>query len=192
MLPTKNPIYPSQRWSINANKSKICIPKECNKNTISSKYLAISPNYTNKKPPITTMANITSIHGNMPSYIEDIELISTIQQTIRILINAHSNHTYILCGDFNRDTTLIGCQNEHRHIPPQEEDIIIYINRLSLTYIPTNTNYTGQDGHNYTNTSLIDGFFIKKSKSVHIYIYHTDKNQPKFQPFTYNTTYNTK
>ena len=52
------------------------------------------------------------IHLYMPSHIEDIRLIPTIQQTIREQIDAHPNHTYILCGDFNRDIALIGRQNE--------------------------------------------------------------------------------
>ena len=54
------------------------------------------------------------IHLYMPSHIEDIRLIPTIQQTIRIQIDTHSNHTYILCGDFNRDIAFIGHENEQR------------------------------------------------------------------------------
>ena len=53
----------------------------------------------------------------MPSHIEDIRLIPVIQQTIRTQINAHPNHTYIMCGDFNRDIALIGRQNEQRFTP---------------------------------------------------------------------------
>ena len=64
------------------------------------------------------------IHLYMPSHIEDIRLIPTIQQTIKIQIDAHPNHTYILCGDFNRDIALIGRQNEQRFTPPQEEDLM--------------------------------------------------------------------
>ena len=58
----------------------------------------------------------------MPSYIEDIRLIPIIQQTIRIQIDSHPNHTHTLCADCNRDIALIGCQNELKYIPPQEED----------------------------------------------------------------------
>jgi hypothetical protein len=99
----------------------------------------------------------------MPSHHEDIALIPTIQQTIRTQINTYSNHTLILCGDFNRDIALIGRQNEHNTTPPQEEDFAwkTYIDSLSLTYVPTNTNYSRQGGYNYTHTSLIDGFYIK-------------------------------
>ena len=94
------------------------------------------------------------IHLYMPSDIEDITLIPTIQQTISIQIDAHPNHTYILCGDFNRDIALIGRQNEQRFTPLQEEDLLwnTYTESLSLTYIPTNTNYSRQGGHNYTHT----------------------------------------
>ena len=99
----------------------------------------------------------------MPSHIEDIRLIPIIQQTIRIQIDSHPNHTHILCGDFIRDIALIGCQNKLRYIPLQEKDQTwrTYIKSLLLTYIPTDTNYSWQGGHNYTHTSLIDGFFIK-------------------------------
>ena len=64
------------------------------------------------------------IHLYMPSHSEDLRLIPIIQQTIRIQIDAHSNHTYILCGDFNRDIALIGQQNKQRFTPPQEEDLV--------------------------------------------------------------------
>ena len=45
------------------------------------------------------------IHLYMLSHSEDLRLIPIIQQTIRIQIDAHPNHTYILCGDFNRNCT---------------------------------------------------------------------------------------
>ena len=107
------------------------------------------------------------IHLYMPSHNEDLRLIPIIQQTIKIQIDAHPNHTYILCGDFNRDIALIGRQNEQRLTPPQEEDLAwnIYVESLFLTYIPTNTNYSRQGGHNYTHTSLIDGFYTNTQNS---------------------------
>ena len=76
-----------------------------------------------------------------------------------------------MCGDFNKDIPLIGRQNEQRFTPPQEEDILwnTYVESLSLTYIPTNTNYSRQGGHNYTHTSLIDGFYTNTQNS-NIYI----------------------
>ena len=99
----------------------------------------------------------------MPSHIEDIRLIPIIQQTIRIQIDSHPNHTHIVCREFNRVIALIGRQNELRYIPLQEEHQTwrAYTENLLLTYIPTNTNYSWQGGYNYMHTSLIDGFFIK-------------------------------
>ena len=109
------------------------------------------------------------IHLYMPSHTEDLRLIPIIQQTIRIQINP--NHTYILCGDFNRDIALIGRQNEQRLTLPQEKDILwnTYTESLFLTYIPTNTNYSRQGGNNYTHTSLIDGFYTN-AQNHNIYI----------------------
>ena len=103
----------------------------------------------------------------MPSHIEDIRLIPTIQQTIKRLIDTHPNHTHILCGDFNRDIALIGRQYENRITPPQEEDLRwnTYIESLFLAYISTNTNYSRQGGYNYTHTSLIDGFYTNTQNS---------------------------
>ena len=99
----------------------------------------------------------------MPSHNKNFRLIPIIQQTIEEQFIAHPNHTYILGGGFNRDIALIGRQNENGNTPPQEEDILwnTYIENLAFTYIPTNTNYSRQGGYNYTNTSLIDGFYIK-------------------------------
>ena len=97
----------------------------------------------------------------MPSHDEDIRLIPEIMHTINTQINAHPNHIHTLCGDFNRDIALIGRQNGQGTTPPQEEDIRwrTYTDSLALTYIPTNTTYSRQGGHNYTHTSLIDGFY---------------------------------
>jgi hypothetical protein len=57
----------------------------------------------------------------MPSHAEDLSLIPIIQNTITDHINAHPNHTYILCGDFNRDIALIGRQNNLQITPPQRK-----------------------------------------------------------------------
>ena len=99
----------------------------------------------------------------MPSHEEDIPLIPTIQNTITNQINFHPNHTYILCGDFNRDIALIGRQNDQQTTPPQTEDHLwrTFTNGLDLSYVPTNTTFSRQGGNNYTQNSLIDGFFIK-------------------------------
>ena len=115
----------------------------------------------------------------MPSHNEHLRLIPIIQQTIEEQIIAHPNHTYILGGDFNRDIALIERQNENGDTPPQEEDILwrTYIENLVFTYIPTNTNYSKQGGHNYTSTSLIDGFFIRtQNPTLYTSTTITDKN----------------
>ena len=117
---------------------------------------------------ITRIANQPSqpwilINLYMPSHEEDFPLIPIIQTTITNQITAHPNHTYILCGDFNRDITLIGRQDDQQTTPPQTEDHNwrAFTTALELSYVPTNTTFSRQGGHNYTQNSLIDGFFIK-------------------------------
>ena len=102
------------------------------------------------------------IHMYMPTHLEDTHLIPYLKNTITNQINAHPNHTHILCGDFNRDIALTGRQNNNNNTPPQEEDIQWknFTTTLNLEYIPTNTNISRQGGYNYTSTSLIDGFYI--------------------------------
>ena len=97
----------------------------------------------------------------MPSHEDDLPLIPTIQANITRQINTHPNHTYILCGDFNRDVALIGRQNDQQTTPPQPEDYLwhSFITSLELSYIPTNTTFSRQGGHNYTQNSIIDGFY---------------------------------
>ena len=104
----------------------------------------------------------------MPSHEEDIRLIPIIQQFIQTQINTYPNHIYILCGDFNRDIALIGRQNRNNNTPPQAEDTQwrVFIDNLNLEYIPTNTTYSRQGGHNYMETSLIDGFFISSQNNI--------------------------
>jgi hypothetical protein len=74
-----------------------------------------------------------------------------------------------MCGDFNRDIALIGRQNDHQITPPQAEAHIwrAFTTSLELHYVPTNTNFSRQGGHNYTQNSLIDGFFIKSPNNNH-------------------------
>ena len=99
----------------------------------------------------------------MPSHEDDLPLIPTIQTNITHQINTHPNHTYIICGDFNRDVALIGRQNDQQTTPPQLEDYLwrSFITELELSYIPTNTTFSRQGGHNYTQNSLIYGIYIK-------------------------------
>ena len=95
----------------------------------------------------------------MPSHEKYTRLLPEIMHTISTQITAHPNHTHIICGDFNRDTALIGRQNEYSTTPPpQEEDIRwrMYTNNLLLSYIPTNTTYSRRGGLNYINNSLVD------------------------------------
>jgi exonuclease III len=103
------------------------------------------------------------IHIYMPSHLEDLQYIIKIQQQITQQISAHPNHSHILCGDFNRDIALIGRQNESNITPPQTEDIEwrTFTDTLNLTYIPTNSTFTRQGGQNYTQTNLIDGYYIQ-------------------------------
>ena len=105
----------------------------------------------------------------MPSHEEDTHLIPIIQNTITNQINLHPNHAYILCGDFNRDVALIGRQNDHQITPPQEEDHLwrAFTTSLELLYVPTNTKFSRQGGHNYTQNNLIDGFYIKTTNNNH-------------------------
>ena len=63
------------------------------------------------------------IHLYMPTHLEDICFIPHIQTAITNQITTHPNHTYILCGDFNRDIALNGKQNNNINTPPHEEDI---------------------------------------------------------------------
>ena len=111
-----------------------------------------------------------------PSHNDDTPLIPLIQNTITNQINLHPNHAYILCGDFNRDVALIGRQNDTQLTPPQDEDHLwrTFTTSLDLTYVHTNTNFSRQGGHNYTQNSLIDGFFIKTNTNNH-YISTTDQ-----------------
>ena len=72
-----------------------------------------------------------------------------------------------MCGNFNRDVTLFGRQNDHQITPPQAKDRLwrAFTTSLELLYVPTNTTFSRQGGHNYTKNSLIDGFFIKTPNS---------------------------
>ena len=99
----------------------------------------------------------------MVAHDEDVSLISYIQNTITDQMSAHPSQTHILCGEFNGDIALIGRQNNQQTTTPQVEDYQwrIFIDNVELTYIPTNTTFSRQRGHNYTINSLIGGFYIK-------------------------------
>jgi hypothetical protein len=103
------------------------------------------------------------IHLYMPTHIDDITHIPTIQTTIFNHIHNNPQSNIILLGDFNRDIALIGKQNGAANTAPIQQDLDWkqFTNSLHLEYIPTNTNYSYQGGYNYTSTSLIDGFYTK-------------------------------
>jgi hypothetical protein len=99
----------------------------------------------------------------MPTHIEDINLIPTIQTTIFNHIHNNPLSNIIMLGDFNKDIALIGRQNGTTRTTPTHQDLEWkhFTNSLCLQYIPTNTDYSYQGGINYTSTSLIDGFYTK-------------------------------
>jgi hypothetical protein len=107
------------------------------------------------------------IHLYMPTHIDDVIHIPTIQTTIFNHIHNNPQSNIILFGDFNRDIALIGRQNGAINTAPTQQDLDWkqFTNSLHLKYIPTNTNYSYQGGYNYTSTSLIDGFYIKIQSS---------------------------
>jgi hypothetical protein len=77
----------------------------------------------------------------MPTHIEDIILIPTIQTTIFNQIHNNPLNNIIMIGDFNRDIALIGRQHGNTKIAPTQQDLEWkqFTNSLHLQYIPTNT-----------------------------------------------------
>jgi exonuclease III len=114
-----------------------------------------------------SLASYFLIHLYMPTHIDDITHIPTLQTTIFNQIHNNPQSNIILLGDFNRDIALIGRQNGATNTAPTQLDLDWkqFTNSLHLRYIPTNTNYSYQGGYNYTSTSLIDGFYIKTQPS---------------------------
>jgi exonuclease III len=123
------------------------------------------------------------IHLYVPTHIEDIIHIPTIQTTIFNHIHNNPQSNIILFGDFNRDIAFIGRQNGVTNTAPTQQDLEWkqFTNSLHLKYIPTDTNYSYQGGYSYTSTSLIDGFYIK----LH-------QNTPNINAFTSRTILNLK
>ena len=99
----------------------------------------------------------------MPTHDDDIHLIPIIQNTITQTLHKYPTLKILMCGDFNRDIGLIGHYFNDQFYPPSELDELwhTYTTANIFTYIPTDTTYTRQGGHNYINTSLIDGFYYK-------------------------------
>ena len=113
---------------------------------------------TNNHPLIKII--IISLY--MPSYQNNLHLIFNILENITTTTNRNQNHIIILGGDFNRDAALVGRINKYIYTPPNENDHQWhrYITQLNCQYINTNTTYSRQRRNNYSNTSLIDGFYI--------------------------------
>jgi hypothetical protein len=118
------------------------------------------------------------INMYMSSHEEDLSLLPEIQNTIRHHITLNNNHNIILLGDFNKDIALIDRQHNGIHIPPSETDFQwrTFTNTLQLSYIPTNSQYSRQGGENYTQTSLIDGFYLKLEQLNRYHSHITTEN----------------
>jgi hypothetical protein len=76
------------------------------------------------------------IHLYMPTYIDDITHIPTIQTTIFNHIHKNPQSNIILLGDFNRDIALIGRQNGATNNAPTQQDLDWkqFTNSLHLKY----------------------------------------------------------
>ena len=134
---------------------------------------------------ITKLANLSLtslllIYLYMPSHPEDLHIIPTILTTITHQINHHLQSNIIFYGNFNRDLFLIGRILNDITEPPHLLDYQwqLFTRNLDLQYIPIDTIYTRQGGPNYTNSSLIDGYFIKTTHNPS-YISHTNINFPQ-------------
>ena len=99
----------------------------------------------------------------MPTHNDDLHLIPIIQNTITQTLHKHPTFKILMCGDFNRDIALIGHYANEQFYPLSEIDVLWHTYTIAnhFTHIPTDTTYTRQGGHNYINTSLIDGFYYK-------------------------------
>ena len=108
--------------------------------------------------PITP---ILLINMYMPTHPQDLHLIQEIQAQIRTLTTNHPTSHTILAGDFNRDILLKGRSSNGMISPPNPHDYewARFTQSLGLNIIHNQANYTRQGGHNYTLTSLIDGFY---------------------------------
>ena len=138
----------------------------------------ISPYLQIIKIANTPLSTYFLIHLYMPTHIEDTTLISIIQTTIFNDIHDNPLSNIILLGDFNRDIALISRQHGPTRTTSTQQDLewSQFTNSLHLQYIPTNTDYSHQRGNNYTSTSLIDGFYIKRQQNP--------TNMPRFTSTT--------
>jgi hypothetical protein len=168
------PYIPPQGGLLTLIHKNYAYPNNITKIPIASK---ITPYFQIIKLNNSPLTPILIPHLYMPTHLDYLHLILFIIQTITSQINRHPNTNIILCGDFNRDIALQGHTQGSDTIPPQHLDHQWrqFTQNLNLTYIPNNTTYTRQGGHNYTHTSLLDGYFIKSPTST-TYTSHTDIN----------------
>jgi len=110
------------------------------------------------------------LHIYMPFHSKDIRLIEDIKNNITTQINNNPNHTYILCGDFNRDIALIGRQPGNQNTPPQTIDLQWhqFTKNLNFNYVHTDIPYSRQGGYNYNDWSLIDRFYIRTTNHMQL------------------------
>ena len=111
-----------------------------------------------KNKPITP---ILLINMYMPTHPQDLHLIQEIQDQIQTLTQSQPTAHIILGGDFNRDILLIGRSHNGTTSPPNPNDYewARFTQSIGLNIIKNQATHTRQGGHNYTLTSLIDGFY---------------------------------
>ena len=111
-----------------------------------------------KNKPLTP---ILLINMYMPTHPQDLHLIQEIQDQIQTIIKSQPTAHTILGGDFNRDILLKGRSYNGTTSPPNPNDYewARFTQSIGLNIIQNQATYTRQGGHNYTHTSLIDGFY---------------------------------
>ena len=111
------------------------------------------------------LGSLIIINLYMPTHDDDIHLIPSIQNTIIQTLHKYFITNVLMCGDFNRDIALIGYYFNDQYYPPSELEKLwhTYTTTNNYTHISIDTTYTRQGGHNYTNTSLLDGFYYKEN-----------------------------
>jgi exonuclease III len=111
-----------------------------------------------KNKPITP---ILLINMYMPTHLQDLHLVQEIQTHIQTLTTNHPTVHIILAGDFNRDILLKGRSSYGTISPPNPDDYewARFTQSIGLNIIHNQATHTRQGGHNYTLTSLIDGFY---------------------------------
>jgi hypothetical protein len=103
----------------------------------------------------------------MPTHNDDPYLIQDIKQELTWQITANPTSFCILVSDFNRDIALIGRHTSSTWTPPQPFDHQwrAFLVNLDFQYIPTSLPFTRQGGDTFSQTSLIDGFFLRNPNS---------------------------